>query len=258
VSIAAVSKLPALNLREEERTGMLGRFKERILGRKKIELKGESRSQSDDKRCIQLILDGDRNAYQFLVEKYRTKAFSIAFSILRSEHDAEDVVQESFVKAYLSLKDFRGDSAFYTWFYRIVYNMAVDLKRKVSRTSSVSVEPYTPSGEAGDKPEAHVPEEKLQELNRIPGPQDELLRKQQAKRIKEVLGEISDEHRTVIMLREVDGMSYEEIAEVVGVSKGTVMSRLHYARKKLQQALKEFAPDDWSAQDDNGSLQNEF
>jgi RNA polymerase sigma-70 factor (ECF subfamily) len=178
---------------------------------------------------------GDKEAYRALVEKYQSRAFSIAYEIVQSRHDAEDIIQESFVKAYLSIGDFRGQSSFYTWFYRIVYNMAIDFKRRTNRRGGEHAE-YDDrmSGENGVFAGATT--------GKTEGPSEAIFRKEQARKIQEALNEISEEHRAVITLREVDGLSYDEIADVVGVSKGTVMSRLHYARKKLQKALVEFAP----------------
>lgn len=178
---------------------------------------------------------GDKDAYRALVEKYQSRAFSIAYEIVKSKHDAEDIIQESFVKAYLSIADFRGQSSFYTWFYRIVYNMAIDFKRRTNRRGGEHAE-YEDHMSSDSSVFAGATTGKTE------GPSDAIFRKEKARKIQEALNEISEEHRMVITLREVDGLSYDEIADVVGVSKGTVMSRLHYARKKLQKALLEFAP----------------
>lgn len=181
---------------------------------------------------------GDRLAFRLLVEKYQVRAFAIAYEILRRREDAEDVVQESFVKAFLALPDFKGNSTFYTWLYRIVYNMAIDFRRKISRRGG----------------EAREYDERLEAVVGVAAgavavgmnqnaPDEFLYRKQQAGRISNVLASLSEEHRTVILLREIDGLNYEQIADVLNISKGTVMSRLHYARKKLQEQLKDLAPE---------------
>ncbi len=209
-----------------ERTGMKRTEKDQQLDVKKPEDKGYVRE------LVQKSKAGDKQAYRELVERYQTRAFRIAYDILQSQEDAEDVVQESFVKAYLSLKHFQEKSAFYTWFYRIVYNMSIDHKRKRSRRGGVALEfdeSYL-NTEGADSSYLYEP---------VQTPDDMLKRKEQAQDISKVLNTISDEHRTVMMLREIDGLSYDRIAEVVGVSKGTVMSRLHYARKKLQEGLKD-------------------
>lgn len=173
---------------------------------------------------------GDKEAYRVLVEKYQQRVFAIAFDVVRSREDAEDIAQESFVKAYLSLPEFKGESSFYTWLYRIAYNMAIDFRRRTVRRGGAPVE--------FDETRADVVAEAAGSVqNRFGSPQELMLRKEESQQIQKVLTEISPEHRAVITLREIEGLSYEEIADVVGVSKGTVMSRLHYARKHLQQGL---------------------
>lgn len=173
---------------------------------------------------------GDKQAFRELVERYQQRAFRIAFDVVKNESDAEDVVQESFVKAYLHLKNFKGDSSFFTWLYRIVFNMAIDLKRKQGRRGGIPDEL--------DEEKLNVRSPLASELvGSVEAPDAALFRKQQRRFIEEALEQLSDEHRAVIQLREIDGMRYEEISEVIGVSRGTVMSRLHYARKYLKEAL---------------------
>lgn len=178
---------------------------------------------------------GDRLAFRVLVERYQSRAFAIAYNILRRREDAEDVVQESFVKAFLALRGFKGESTFYTWLYRIVYNMAIDFKRKISRRAGdIQV--------SDQQLDLVVQESAFLAQVGNQSPDDFLQRKEQARTIVRVLEKLSDEHRMVIILREIDGLNYEQIAEVLGISKGTVMSRLHYARQKLQEQLKDLAP----------------
>ena len=192
---------------------------------------GTTESVLADKDLVASAQAGSKEAFRVLVERYQNRAFSIALDIVRSKEDAEDVIQESFVKAYLSLKDFRGNSSFYTWFYRIVYNMAIDFRRRVGRRGGQHAEFDESLTVSSEMPSADMVT-----------PQESVLRKEEFRAVGAALNEISEEHRAVIMLREVDGLSYDEIADVVGVTKGTVMSRLHYARKKLQKVLSEFSP----------------
>lgn len=190
-------------------------------------------SSARDRELVAATLAGDQNAFRELVEKYQSKVHALAFEILRSTTEAEDVVQETFVKAYLSLPSFRSESSFYTWLYRIAYNMAVDVKRKVSRRERDMVDyDDVARGEILDRPSE----------DRSVNPQEMLLRKERAKHIARAFSDITEEHRTVLFLREIDGLNYEDIAHVTGVSKGTVMSRLHYARKKVQKALSDWWP----------------
>lgn len=188
-----------------------------------------------DSQLVILARQGDREAYRVLVERYQTRAFGIAYDILKNREDAEDVAQESFVKAFLSLSKFKGEASFYTWLYRIVYNMAIDYRRKIVRHGGSTTE-YDEA--------KHVQQSVGNAAGyNQQGPYDEIFRKEQASTINRALSEISEEHRAVIVFREVDGMNYDQIAKVVGISKGTVMSRLHYARKKLQKALRDIAPE---------------
>lgn len=182
--------------------------------------------RGEEEKLIRQTLAGEKDAFRLLVEQYEKRVFAMAFQIVKSREDAEDIVQESFVKAYLSLAEFRGDGSFYTWLYRIVYNLALDYKRRISRRGGASVEL--------DETIAHQANAFMGKMD-MPG--DALDRREQREALKRALNGLSEEHRVAVMLRELDGLSYEEIAEVTGVSRGTVMSRLHYARKKLQSVL---------------------
>ena len=200
----------------------------------------------DDNDLVRMTLAGDKEAYRALVERHQGRLLTTALDIVKTREDAEDVVQETFVKAFLSLGQFKGQSSFYTWLYRICFNMAIDIRRKAGRRGGTHLEfkeqvgvnraavmdgaRETGAGGVADRPQ------------NVEGPHDALARKELGRKIQEVLGELSEEHRAVIMLREVDGLDYEEIAQAIGVPKGTVMSRLFYARKALQKALEEFAP----------------
>jgi RNA polymerase sigma-70 factor (ECF subfamily) len=217
---------------------------------------GSDPNNLSDEALVSATLRGNKGAYQVLVERYQGRLLRVALDILKNASDAEDVVQESFVKAFLSLDKFKNQASFYTWLHRITFNMAVDLQRKNqrrggqhfeykedfsvsssvgSKNSSATGGSATSSGATGG---AEVPFSQ-----NIEGPQEALLRHETGKKINQVFASLSDEHRAVITLREVDGLDYEEIAAALGVPRGTVMSRLFYARKALQQALKELAPE---------------
>ena len=150
--------------------------------------------------------------------------------------------------AYRALPQFRGESAFYTWLYRITFNMAIDLRRRGSRRGGNHVEFKETwgvkdhgSGNGGDASGPTV-SSSLNHLQNVEGPFDALSRRELGSKLQAVMQELSDEHREVITLREVDGLDYQEIADAIGVPRGTVMSRLFYARKALQKALKEYDP----------------
>jgi RNA polymerase sigma-70 factor (ECF subfamily) len=225
---------------------------------------GPDSQTPSDEELVSATLRGDRQAYRTLVERYQARIFSMAYDVVRNKEDAEDVTQESFVKAFLSLDKFKGQSSFYTWLYRIAFNMAVDVRRKTSRRGGNHLEyketlSVSPSG----RPDGTGESEQVSTLQSIEGPHEALVRKQAARKIHEVLAKLSEEHRAVITLREIDGLNYDEISEALGIPKGTVMSRLFYARKALQKALGEFAPEsvsqsaDGDSHDDSDSQQSD-
>jgi len=183
-----------------------------------------------DEALIRAALDGDDQAFRLLMERYRNRAFHVALGITGDPDDALDVVQEAFVKAYYNLKDFRFGANFYTWFYRLLVNQAIDRWRKSSRSQTV------PLDEKWLSEEVSAPDSVM-----YPRTPEELAQNRQlSAAISRAIDDLPEYHRAVIILREVDGMAYEEISKVLHCSVGTVMSRLHYARAKLKEALKGF------------------
>ncbi len=192
-----------------------------------------------DASLVSRARQGDIEAFKILVERYQSRAHAIALGVVGSYEDAEDVVQDAFLKAYRNLGLFRGQASFYTWLYRIVFNLAIDLSRRRYRHVETSV------GEQSllEVPSGQAPQAEARLLTRPIAPDETLERRELAFELRRAIEELSAEHRTVIILREIEGLSYSEIADVVGCSKGTVMSRLHHARRRLQRTLAEFAPD---------------
>jgi len=180
-----------------------------------------------DDELIRRTLGGDEDAFRELVERYKGRAFAVAAGIVGDRDDALDVVQESFVKAYYKLKDFRFGSNFYTWFYRLLVNQAIDRWRKETRSGEVSLDESWLSEEVAP-PDAFRDSATPEEL---------LENRQLGDALQKAIAALPEHHRAVILLREVEGMAYEEIAKTLGCSQGTVMSRLHYAREKLKSAL---------------------
>ncbi len=180
---------------------------------------------------IEAAQGGDRGAFRTLVERHQRRAFSIAFGLVRDDNDARDIVQEAFLRVYRGLDTFEGSSSFFTWLYRIVTNLSIDLIRKPGRKAAAFDETRT-GGEEDER--ASMPM-----MARVDGsdPVDVMRRKEIAGRIRAALEALPPYHRDVILLREIEGLSYEEMAEAMGVSKGTIMSRLFHARQKLQRAL---------------------
>jgi len=181
-----------------------------------------------DRVLIERAKKGDRGAFRELVERHQRRAFAIALGLVRDENDAREIVQEAFLRVYRGLDAFHGGSSFFTWLYRIVTNLSIDLMRKPARRELELDE----TREIRD--ELDIPL-----LSRVDGadPQDVVRRSEIAERIRNALDALPPYHRGVILMREVEGMSYEEMAEAMGVSKGTIMSRLFHARQKLQRAL---------------------
>jgi RNA polymerase sigma-70 factor (ECF subfamily) len=175
---------------------------------------------------------GDAEAFDELIVRYRTRIFGMIYSMVHNEQDAWDLAQDSFVKAWKSIKRFRGQSSFYTWIYRIVMNVTIDSLRKkqikgagAEFDDSIQLKEIDPASKTVPKPDA-LPYENLQ-------------RGEIRAQIDHAISQLTPEHRAVILMKEIEDMQYHEIAEALGCSIGTVMSRLFYARKKLQALLKD-------------------
>jgi RNA polymerase sigma-70 factor (ECF subfamily) len=183
----------------------------------------------DDHDLVLAARKGDRGAFRTLFERYHRRAYALALGVLRNADDALDVVQDAFVKAHKYLDKFEGNSSFYTWLYRIVMNLAIDHLRKHRRVKPVEFD------------EARLEEDRADDtlLPRILGgnPGRSLMDKEIRKRIDAALDELSDNHRAVLVMRELEGLSYEEMAQTMGCSKGTIMSRLFHARRNMQKRL---------------------
>ena len=188
---------------------------------------GNATSLSDIE-LVKKTVSGDRQAYRELVEKYQQRIYSIAYGVLHNREDSLDVCQDVFIKAYRKLAKFRGDSSFYTWLYRIAINMAIDYRRK--RKIAVEVE-------YDDKISTDEETEKTGITAQAEIPSETLDRKEINKLVMDAIQKLPEEQKTVLVLREIEGLAYEEIAEVTGISIGTVMSRLHYGRRKLRDIL---------------------
>lgn len=169
---------------------------------------------------------GDMSAFQELVARYHQKVLMVILGMLRNREDALEVAQETFFRAYRKINSFQGDSSFYTWIYRIAVNMAIDAQRRHKRNPLDFRETIDGLLEAQNE----VAKDPFSELH------DKELREHLVKAINE----LTPEHKAVIVLRTIEGLSYKDIGEILGCSEGTVMSRLHYARKKLHDKLSAF------------------
>ena len=192
-------------------------------------LKQSPRGELDDRTLVDLVIDGDQAAYKVLVERYQAKVFAVAYGVLHNREDAREVAQEAFIKAYRNLPGFRRDASFYTWIYRITVNLGIDFQRRAYRKRETELDEarITPDAahHTGPRPAAT--------------PRQNLERKQLAQQIHSAIDMLPADQRTAIVLREIEGLSYKEIAEAMGCAEGTVMSRLFYGRKKLQEILKD-------------------
>jgi len=180
----------------------------------------------EDRDLVRSCLEGNIDDFQGLVEKYQQRIYLVVYGIILNREQARDLTQEVFLKAYRSLGKFKGNAQFYTWLYRIAFNLALDAKRKIA--NRVQVE-YDDSIES-DNSENYF-------RGRISRPDQMALRKELYDKIIKGLGALSDQQRTAIVLREWEGHSYDEISKIMNCSTGTVMSRLHYAREKLKKEI---------------------
>ena len=179
---------------------------------------------NEDARLIDQTLAGDAAAFGQLVRRYQDRLFNTLVHITGSREEAEDVVQDTFVQAYMQLSHFQQRSSFYTWIYRIAFNLSVSRRRR--RRPQVSVEVGREL--AGQEP-----------VDDLDSPPQQLERQERIRLIRVALDALGEEARTILVLREMDGCCYESIAELLNVPVGTVRSRLHRARLQLKRKLEE-------------------
>jgi RNA polymerase sigma-70 factor, ECF subfamily len=187
----------------------------------------------DDTRLIEQTLHGStaqeqQGAFGQLVRKYQDRLFNTVLQVVALREEAEDVVQEAFVQAYLKLSSFHGHSAFYTWLYRIAFNVSVSRRRRKKNESSLEAAREASGSDPADDVES---------------PQENMLRQERAGMVHAALASLSEEHRTILVLRELEGFEYEQISDILDLPTGTVRSRLHRARLHLREQLKEMLED---------------
>ena len=191
-------------------------------------------SSAEDQELVRAAQGGDMAAFEELVARHRDKIYARAYSMMRNEEEAVDLSQEAWVKGWQRLAQFHGESSFGTWMTRIVINLCLDQIRKQKRQRTESIDEL---GEESGGVERQMP---AVTINPTAGLEQTELRQ----RIDRALGQLSYEHRTVLVLHEFEELEYKEIAKVMGCSIGTVMSRLFYARRKLAALLADLKKED--------------
>ena len=180
---------------------------------------------TDDRRLIEECLAGNTSAFGVLVRRYQDRLFNAVLRVLDHAEDAADVVQDAFLNAYQSLNSFKGDSEFFTWLYRIAFNAAISLRRKRKAVLSIDGGQEDKTvGEPIDPSEYGRPGVALE-------------RGEEDAQVMAALDRLSPEHRIVLVLKDLEGQKYEDIAEILDVPIGTVRSRLHRARLELRDLL---------------------
>lgn len=202
----------------------------------------------NDLALVQRAQTGDQVAFRLLFDRYHRRVFAVALGVLKNPQDARDVVQEAFVKVFKHLGSFQGASSFYTWLYRITMNLSIDQVRRRKAARQVDYDDAIKrDGDDVEDPGHLMPAYIGSDPGKTQG------RKELADKIRAALATLPEYHRQVILLREVEGLSYEEIAKVMKVPKGTIMSRLFHARRKMQAALAEYVDGELKPQDQDGN-----
>lgn len=189
-------------------------------------LRPKVRQDGDEAELIAKAREGDRDSFSVLVQRYERRVVGVALAVVHNQDDALELAQETFVRAFENLKNFESRSSFSTWLYRIAANLSIDFWRREGRYNVLR-------GEDAEN-----------EMRRLPSGEGDSYRAasrtELGKRLNDALEELTPEHRAVVLLREVEGLSYDEISDVLQCPRGTVMSRLHYARNRLRSILKDF------------------
>lgn len=175
-----------------------------------------------DQECIAAVRGGDRAAFGRLVTRYQDRLFNTLTRLLGSADDAQDITQDALVQAYLKLDSFQGNSAFYTWLYRIAFNLAMSHARRRRPVSLPENDGSAPRHEPTDNQ---------------PLPHEQMVTQEQIDSVSAAIEALASEHREVVVLREIEGCDYDQIADILGIPIGTVRSRLFRARMQLKSIL---------------------
>jgi RNA polymerase sigma-70 factor, ECF subfamily len=185
----------------------------------------------NDRALVKAAQKGDPQAFRALVERYQRRVVQLALGMTKDADEAMDIAQETFVRVHRYLPSFKGDSSFFTWTYRIAMNLCLDAQRRKGRGERVDLE-------QGDEAEIEAAMDAPSAA--LAGPQRQALNSELREKMEDALASLSENHRAILLLREVEGLSYEDLSRVLGIRKGTVMSRLFHARLKMQNKLREY------------------
>ncbi len=191
----------------------------------------QQRKPDEDKGLVGRAQAGDTTAFDELVLKYSHRLYGLVYHMTSNREDASDVLQDVFAKAYRSLKRFQGNSSFYTWIYSIAVNMTLNFLKKRNRRRGMSLDDLD-SGIANDV--------EFLEMTSGNSPSHEVNLRELQQRLNEAMMQLSEDHRAVVTMFDIQGLPHAEISEILGVSAGTVRSRLFYAHRQLQNYLEEF------------------
>ena len=181
----------------------------------------------DELKLIAKAQKGDRKAFESLVKMHEKNVYNLALKLMKNREDALDASQDAFLKAWISIKSFRGESKFSAWLYRLTYNTCLDVIRKAKKGEIISL---TSNDEE---------EEVVDVKDNAPTPEEAAVKKETQQTVRDAVDNLPEEYRQIIIMREFTGLSYAEIAECTGLNEGTVKSRLSRARIKLAEMLRQ-------------------
>lgn len=191
----------------------------------------EQAPETPDQELVLKAQQGDVHAFDELVERYHGKIYGLTYNMTSNREDAEDLTQEVFIKAFQALPRFKGKSSFYTWLYRIAVNKTINYRKKRNRKRAMSLDQFDQEIKLDDV---------YRDLTSKGSPLRNLSLSELQKKLNEAMQNLSEKHRTVVVLHDMQGIPHEEIAKMVGASVGTIRSRLFYARRQLQAELTEY------------------
>jgi RNA polymerase sigma factor (sigma-70 family) len=195
----------------------------------------EELSDAEEKRLEKKLVlkaqQGDVHAFEELVDRYHGRIYGLTYNMTSNREDAEDLTQEVFVKAFAALPRFKGNSSFYTWLYRIAVNKTINYRKKRNRKRALSLDQFDQEIKT---------DEVYNDLTAKGSPLRNISLSELQIKLNEALQNLSEKHRTVVVMHDMQGIPHDEIAKVVGASVGTVRSRLFYARRQMQSELAEF------------------